>query len=272
FFGAVFSGLAGIIALTILSIHHDSHDIHIIHQREDAEKQTARAIKLASRGVPPQGGLAIFLNDPVALGEKIFKESCNGCHMVKGEGGETGADFTNFGSREWVSGLLKDPKGKKYFKESGAMPPVKQPDESLRDMAEFLLSQSGGLHNQSADRLERGKELVLKGNCVICHPIGDKDAKRVAPNLTGYLSEEWLKEFIKNPSDPKFYGTRNKMPGFDKLSERELDALVQYLISLSKDRILVSEKEEGNKKRKYVFGQTAPRAVTAFKNVGWTSS
>jgi len=74
-----------------------------------------------------------------------------------------------------------------------------------------------------------------------------------------------LKEFIKNPSGPKFYGTRNKMPGFDKLSDRELDALVQYLLSLSKDRILVSVKEEGNKKRKYVFGQTTPRTITAFK-------
>jgi len=56
------------------------------------------------------------------------------------------------------------------------------------------------------------------------------------------------------------------MPGFDKLSERDLDALIQYLISLSKDRVLVSEKEEGNKKRKYVFGLTAPRAITAFKS------
>jgi len=55
------------------------------------------------------------------------------------------------------------------------------------------------------------------------------------------------------------------MPGFDKLSDRELDALVQYLLSLSKDRILVSVKEEGNKKRKYVFGQTTPRTITAFK-------
>ena len=54
------------------------------------------------------------------------------------------------------------------------------------------------------------------------------------------------------------------MPVFDKLSERQMDALIQYLISLSKDRILVSEKEEGNKKNKYVFGQTAPRAITAF--------
>ena len=266
FFGAIFSGLAGVIALTTLSILHDRHDIHILHQQEDAEKQTARAIKLAARGIPPQGGLYIFLNDPVYLGEKIFKGTCIVCHMLQGEGGETGPDFTNFGSREWVFELLKDPKGKKFFKESAIMSPVKQPDESLRDIAEFLLSQSGGLHNQSADRLERGKELVLKGTCVVCHPIGDKEAKKIAPNLSGYLSEEWLKGFIKNPSDPKFHGKRSKMPVFDKLSDREMDTLIQYLISLSKDRILVSEKEEGNKKRKYVFGQTAPRAITAFKS------
>ena len=266
FFGAIFSGLAGVIALTTLSILHDRHDIHILHQQEDAEKQTARAIKLAARGIPPQGGLYIFLNDPVYLGEKIFKGTCIVCHMLKGEGGETGPDFTNFGSREWVFELLKDPKGKKFFKESAVMSPVKQPDESLRDIAEFLLSQSGGLHNQSADRLERGKELVLKGTCVVCHPIGDKEAKKIAPNLSGYLSEEWLKGFIKNPSDPKFHGKRSKMPVFDKLSDREMDTLIQYLISLSKDRILVSEKEEGNTKRKYVFGQTAPRVITAFKS------
>ena len=104
----------------------------------------------------------------------------------------------------------------------------------------------------------------MKGNCVICHPIGDGEAKKVAPNLTGYLSESWLKEFIKNPADPKFYGMRSKMPSFDKLSERELDALIQYLISLSKDRILVSEKEHG--KTKYVFGLTSPRTIAAFKN------
>lgn len=243
FFGAVFSGLAGVIALTALAMYHDSQDIHIIHQREDAEKQTARAIKLAAKGIPPAGGLSIFLNDPVFLGEKIFKESCMGCHMVKGQGGDTAPDFTDFGSREWVAGLLKNPKDVKYFKESGAMPPVKQPDESLMDMSEFLLSQSGDLVNKNAERRERGRELVTKGNCVICHPLGDKDAKKMAPNLTGYLSEAWLKEFIRNPADMKFYGARNKMPKFDKLSENELDALVQYLLSLSKDRTLVSEKD-----------------------------
>lgn len=264
FFGAVFSGLAGVIALTTLAIHHDSQDIHIIHQREEAEKQASRAVKLASKGIPPAGGMSIFLNDPVYLGEKIFKESCIGCHMVRGEGGENSPDFTNFGSREWVAGLLKNPKDKKYFGESGAMPPTKLPDESILDITEFLLSQSGNLLNINPERVERGKELALKGNCAICHPFGNKEMKKVAPNLTDYLSETWLKEFIRNPADPRFYGARNKMPAFDKLTDRELDAVVQYLFNLSKDRALVSEREEDGKKT-YVFGLTSPRAIIDFK-------
>lgn len=267
FFSAVFSGLAGIIALTVITIVHDSHDVHILHQKEDSEKQSARAMKLAANGVPPAGGNSIFLNDPIHLGEKIFKESCIGCHMLKGQGGETAPDFTDFGSREWIVGLLKDPKGAKYFKESGTMPPVKLPDESILDMAEFLLSQSGDLLNKNIDSIERGKGLVLKGNCAICHPIGDKDAKRIAPNLTNYLSETWLKEFIKNPSDPKFYGTKNKMPGFDKLTDKEMDALIQYLFTLSKDRTLISRNEISSqpKKRTYIFGLSFPRTMMDFK-------
>ncbi|MDG6004293.1 MAG: c-type cytochrome [Candidatus Brocadia sp.] len=264
FFVAIFSGWAGAVVLTLLAMHHDSKDIHIIQQREEAEKQAARAIKLADKGIPPTGALSIFLHDPITLGEKIFKESCNGCHMLRGEGGENGPDFTNFGSREWIVGLLKNPKDKKYFKESGMMPPVKLPDESLLDMAEFLLSQSAGLINQNAERVERGKELVLKGNCVVCHPMGNKDLKKMAPNLTEYLSETWLKEFIRNPADPKFYGTRNKMPAFDKFTDSQLDALIQYLFSLSKDRDLVSEKQ-GTGRQRYVFIPTFPQISVNFK-------
>jgi ubiquinol-cytochrome c reductase cytochrome b subunit len=262
FFGAVFSGLAGIIALTVVAMHHDMHDVHIMHQKEYAENQASRAMKLAAKGIPPEGGMGIFLRDPVYLGEKIFKENCIGCHMVKGEGGETGPDFTDFGSRKWVAELLKDPKNKKYFNESGAMPAVKLPDEALFDISEFILNQSGDLLNRSDERMERGKELVMKGNCIYCHVIDNKNEKKIAPNLAGYMSEEWLKEFIKNPADPRFYGTRNKMPAFDKFTDKELHVLIQYLLTLSKDRILVSGREQG--KETYVFGLTYPRKTGIF--------
>lgn len=272
FFSTVFSGFAGVIALTVIAMVQDGRDIHIIHQREDSEIQSARAMKLADKGVPPAGGMSIFHNDPIHLGEKIFKENCNSCHKVRGQGGDTGPDFTGFGSRKWVAGLVKNPKDIKYFGESGIMPPTKLPDESILDMSEFLLSQSGNLHNKDIDSVERGKELVLKGNCVICHPIGNKDLKKIAPNLTDYFSVTWLKEFIRNPSDPKFYGTKSRMPSYDKFSDKEMDALIQYLFTLSHDRILISGNETSEdvlpdstpaqeKKRTYLFGLTSPRGM-----------
>ena len=87
-------------------------------------------------------------------------------------------------------------------------------------------------------------------------------SKKIAQNLAGYMSEEWLKEFIKNPADPRFYGTRNKMPAFDKFTDKELHVLIQYLLTLSKDRILISGREQG--KETYVFGLTYPRKTGIF--------
>ncbi|MEK7699464.1 MAG: c-type cytochrome, partial [Planctomycetota bacterium] len=264
FFCGVFSGFAGVIALTALAMHHDSQDVHIIKQREEAEIQAVRAVKLAANGIAPTGGLSIFENDPLTLGKKIYETSCRGCHKVHGEGGDTAPDFTDFGSREWVAGLLKNPKDAKYFKESGAMPPTNLPDESLLDMSEFLLSQSGGLLNPNMERVAKGKELVLKGNCAVCHSIGDKEQKKLGPNLTAYLSDEWLKEFIRNPAAPKFYGSRNKMPPFDKLTDQELDALIQYLFSLSKDRLLVSQKQEDVKGTYICFWSSQHKDIDRF--------
>ncbi|MDR4507663.1 MAG: cytochrome b N-terminal domain-containing protein [Candidatus Brocadiaceae bacterium] len=257
FFAVISSGMVGAVVLTVASIHHDKHDTHILHQREDSEIQAARAMKLAAAGISPAGGMSIFLNDPIYLGEKIFKANCNGCHMVKGAGGETAPDFTDFGSRQWIAGLLKNPKDKKYFGESGTMPPVQLPEESLLDISEFLASLSGKLHEGDPGRIERGRELVMKGQCAICHPVGDKNAQKIAPNLTGYLSDEWLKEFIKTPADRKFYGTRNKMPGYeDTLNDKELDSLIEYLNSLSKKQPAVSlYKKQERTLTGYVYSQ-----------------
>jgi quinol-cytochrome oxidoreductase complex cytochrome b subunit/mono/diheme cytochrome c family protein len=272
FMSAVFSLFAGIIALTVISVVQDSHNTYLIQQRKDAEVQSTRAMKLAAKGIPPAGGMAIFLNDPIYRGEKIFNESCISCHKVKGQGGNTGPDFTGFGSRKWVAGLLKNPNNVKYFGESATMPPTKLPDESIFDIVEFLLHQSGNLHNVNTESMERGKELILKGTCVVCHPIGNKDHKRIAPNLTDYLTATWLKEFIRNPSDPRFYGVKNRMPGFDKFSDEEMDALIQYLFTLSNGRpsisgnktlkdVLSASTSVQKKNRTYVFGLTSPRGL-----------
>jgi len=256
--------LAGVIALTFLAMHHDSQDVHIIKQHEEAEIQAALAIKLAAKGIAPSGGLSIFENDPLILGKKIYDSSCRACHKVQGGGGDTGPDFTDFGSRGWVAGLLKNPKDARYFKEAALMPPTSLSDETLLDMSEFLLSQSDGLLNPNLERVAKGQALVLNGNCVICHPIGDKEQKKLGPNLTAYLSKGWLKEFIKNPAAPKFYGNRNKMPPFDKLTDKEMDALIQYLFSLSKDRLIVSQNQEDRKETLLCFWTTQHKGIARF--------
>lgn len=50
------------------------------------------------------------------------------------------------------------------------------------------------------------------------------------PELNGYGSPDWLREFIRDPGSAQFYGDKNKMPAFaEKLSPRELDLLVRFL-------------------------------------------
>jgi len=90
----------------------------------------------------------------------------------------------------------------------------------------------------------RGRELFESnvGNCFACHAVdGTKAQGAVGPNLTdvgqratiaaGTLenNHENLKAWIRNPADFK---PGASMPAHTRLSEEELDAIVQYLMSL----------------------------------------
>lgn len=92
----------------------------------------------------------------------------------------------------------------------------------------------------------RGKELFESpapgGNCLSCHAVDGTAAQgNVGPNLTdvgqrstiaaGILPNDYenLKAWVKNPADFK-PGTT--MPSHARLSEQDLDAIVQYLQSL----------------------------------------
>ena len=92
----------------------------------------------------------------------------------------------------------------------------------------------------------RGRELFESpapgGNCLSCHTVDGTSAQgKVGPNLTdvgqrstiaaGILKNDYesLKAWVKNPADFK-PGTT--MPSHARLSEKDLDAIVQYLQSL----------------------------------------
>ncbi len=91
----------------------------------------------------------------------------------------------------------------------------------------------------------KGKTLFGEGtdaspdSCFGCHAIkGDDpyfkdlgDPGDTGPELTGYASAKWLKEFILAPGHKRFYGEDNAMAPFaGKLTDRELDMLVMWML------------------------------------------
>ena len=111
----------------------------------------------------------------------------------------------------------------------------------LDALVEYLYSLSG---RESDEKLAaRGKE-ILNGeplasgdemsSCIDCHDtIGsDYESPEEAPyypDLAEYMSQKWLKAFIRNPS--LFYGDKNQMPAYshDALNDRDLNLLVRWM-------------------------------------------
>ena len=235
---ALFLGFCTIFGLTTFSIISDLNDTQIVEQREKSEKESIRAKKLAAKGVPPEGGLAVLLNDPLYAGEKLFVEKCSVCHKLYGVGEEKGPDLTNYNSREWLFGFFKNPDAPEYYGNTGIkiMQPVDLHDSKIYDIVDFLLAETGKSFLVDDDAVKRGKHLVVKDEdqqCLYCHAYNG-EGQKLAPDLTGYGSDDWLKEFIKDPGSIKFYGKQNKMPAFkDKLSDQQIDNVVAFLQSLS---------------------------------------
>ena len=79
---------------------------------------------MAMEGVPVEGGHFLIRNDPFIKGQELFKTKFAVCHaFTKGENdkfdsiltGKTASDLGNFGSKEWVRGLLANPMDDKHF-------------------------------------------------------------------------------------------------------------------------------------------------------------
>jgi ubiquinol-cytochrome c reductase cytochrome b subunit len=118
-------------------------------------------------------------------------------------------------------------------------------------VVEFLASLSGhkGVGTVDSDKVAAGQKFFALGSdaasgaCYDCHAMKLKEDPEElfkepsaqiatgAPELMAYGSREWLKDFIRNPADKRFYGSHNAMPAFgDQLSEKELTMLVEWLL------------------------------------------
>ncbi|MDA8239055.1 MAG: c-type cytochrome [Nitrospiraceae bacterium] len=75
-----------------------------------------------------------------------------------------------------------------------------------------------------------GKELFRSEGCINCHSFKGEGGE-MAPDLTSVTqrrSDEWIRQQIRNS---KKHNPDSRMPSFDYLSGRQINAIIRYLKS-----------------------------------------
>ena len=230
--------MAGVTALTGLAMAEDASNESYQHGLEVAEKESARARTLALEGVPAAGGVAVFDNDPKEKTRKLFKEHCATCHTIEGHGGAEAPSFEDYGSRAWLTGLIRNPRDPKFYggtKAHTTMEPLPVETVSDAELAAVVEYVFGLGSPEVAGTLDAG--LVLQGKtlwdgkleCSACHEI-EAGKSGTGPTLSGRGSAAWIARVINDSSQPDLYGDTAEMPKFaDKLSPAEIESLAGFI-------------------------------------------
>jgi ubiquinol-cytochrome c reductase cytochrome b subunit len=270
--------LGGFVGLTAYGFYKDSKDTgyHADLARAEAEAERVEELIVANKGIPPEGALALYQSDPLTHGPTLYAQNCASCHPFGGHDGTgealadepSAADLENLGSRQWIADLLtleryqsvhyfgntafKDGEMAEALDEYGLTEAGIKDEESTAaadiEAISTALAFEAGRKGFSAD-----PELVKSGfflmedddeglDCASCHKIRGSGSGK-GPDLTGYMSREWLMDFIGNPAHERFYGEDNdRMPTFldsrdqktgevtkGKLDEKSVGLIVDWL-------------------------------------------
>lgn len=209
-------------ALTVLAFYEDANDRDHQAALAESHRDAERAIELASGPdkIPVDGAVSLLRRDAFTQGPRLFDQHCASCHRYNGHDGRgtlvteagdeasggkpvigkpTAADLGNFGTREWMNGIVmdysnhmawlknagwyKDAKAKAEKGESvefinpdssemadwtsGNVEALKSPEnaDNVKALVEFLASEAGH-KDQSFDvaLVEKGKLLATEGN------------------------------------------------------------------------------------------------------------
>jgi ubiquinol-cytochrome c reductase cytochrome b subunit len=227
------AGLAGAVGLGGLSVVKDQGDASYQRHRVQVEKEAVLARTLAARGVLPEGGLAVFRNDPAFAVRELFREQCANCHAMTRHGGGEGPDLGDYNSRAWIRAFLDDPQSPLYMGAAkkpakGGMKPVQLPPDEMAALTEFVYAQSSP-PDADATLARKGEGLFSQRNCDSCHEI-EPGRDSDAPNLYRRGTLEHVSRIIETASHPELYGERSKMPRFaGKLTPEQITALATFV-------------------------------------------
>jgi len=232
--------MSATLALSAMAVIDDGNNEELQKALEEAAKASEKARALAKEGVAPEGGTAVWRNDPEYQVRALYKEHCGNCHTLDGVGGDEAPSFDGYGTREWLATLIRNPADPQIYggTKHDTMEPTSAedlPDDQLAAIVEFTY----GLMGESAvdvDRalFTRGKEL-FDGDleCSNCHEI---EGESSGPAFKGRGSVAWLERVIADSSAPDLFIDTAEMPKFEgKLTPEEIE---QLAILIDRQRVL----------------------------------
>jgi ubiquinol-cytochrome c reductase cytochrome b subunit len=256
--GFVFAVIGAAGYLTVQAMLDDRSDESFQQGRRRADAARQRALYLAGLpdvGIPPDGAAYILRRDPLTQGHSLLERRCLGCHAFegKGTGTQTASDLKQFGTREWIRGLLANPASVRYFgkaKKLDGMSEWKQNSKltakELDDVADFVATFAGVPDGMTPDDWLNAPGVAdhkglkpFQKECGTCHIVAEglgDGSMRDAPKLFGWGSSWWMARMIRNPRSSDKYGFLDEkqpgqMPAFgdDQITSGDLEALIRYL-------------------------------------------
>ncbi len=217
------------------------------------------ALRIAEKGVPPQGPLWMLAHDPERRGKALYGQHCAACHVLGDQGDRTkisGPVLDGWSTEKWLVRVQHEPDhdelfGKTPFK--GNMPSMDVPPKDAEGFVALKPDEMDAIaHFLFAEGLEKGDEASIdaakrkrgedrfKAACTTCHLYkkdGDLGDNGFAPELAAYASIGWVRAQIANPATPTTYrdkalseSLKGHMPRFDgELSPSDLDLLARWV-------------------------------------------
>lgn len=221
--------LVAVIVLTGQAMFADARNAELRKEFKQAGKVAARAVQLADLGIPPAGAGQLLRRDPLTRGAELFGRNCASCHNYGDlyTGADKASDLYGFGSKDWILGLLKNPRDPKYFGHTELKRMAEWVDEELTHLsaerqaelnrvAEWLASHPTSASPQAETETYKQAlaSFVDTFNCIKCHKYeGDGGTSR-APDFTGYGGADWIRGMILSPDHRSRYGKDNAMTIF----------------------------------------------------------